>query len=1132
MKKIKNGFTLIEIIGIIILLGVIGLLVYPTIMRIIGDSKEDLYKKNVSEIERLAANWASLNESKLPTMDEMGYYIKIEVLKNEGFIEEDIINPKTEEPMLGCVGITYDKPKDKYTYKYYDDCSSFVKPTLSKFNASIAENEYGWRNKDFYVTLESEYLDYYDYCIGDNKCEPNIRMDNASEKILINQEGIKYVCAKGTNKVGITAIECMLYRLDKTKPNVGKIIFSGTTGLDNWFVSDVAVTTTKSTDNLSGIASNTLSPNVTKITVDTKGTTYTLTARDLAGNESSASYAVKVDKTKPIAGVLAINGTLGDNGWYKSNVSFTAANGSDATSGHNKTTINISSITSDTKGTKVIVTTMDNAGNKQTSEQIVKVDKTAPIPGTLVINGKKGFGEWYLSDVTFNVKNGSDSTSGHSNTTSTHTGVAGNTDGTEVMVTTKDVAGNTATRKYIIRIDKNEPTAGTLIINGTLGNNGWYISNVKLSASDVAGVTSTLNITEITSDTKGTEVTMTSTNNKTGAVKVTKHNVKVDKTKPTVGGLVIHGTKGNGDWYKSNVTFSVKNGSDSTSGHATTTSSITSITKDTKGTKVVVTTKDKAGNTSTKNYTVKMDKTAPKIEMVNPTNGNWTNKNIEITSNFSDNISGIVPSSLAWSDDNTNWHNYSNTNTTTFKDTWSGEGNRTGYNKVCDYAGNCSTTSTPIRIDKTNPIVGELVVASGTLGTNGWYTSNVVFSVKNGSDALSGHGSTTSSISSITTNTKGTNVVVTTKDKAGNSTAKTYTFKVDKNAPTITPKYSTVTIGSISEVNVSDLFIINYSTSGGSIKCNVAKTSNIKGVNNPLKCTATGGNGLTASASIIVKNPLVSIAVTKNPNKMEYRLGDAFDKTGMVVTATYKDGTTRAVTNYTLSMETRESDSRGNKRDGGYGLNYLYPERNDKKNIIDISYTEDSVTATTNIGINTYIYPDQVVKYYVVASYYDIYDISDINWSNPTHYFGIYGDYRSYDNDYSNTTYGCKYTVGSNYLLSTSTNKNYMCTLKYDFYTLITDGSYWDSGYYEKDRNYILTRTNNVGYSSETAIWLSDIDNNASADSQNDTLTVDELRPTWYMGVACNRGTCTIRHTMNSLKVSGKSYPIVVEAGF
>ena len=1048
MKKIKNGFTLIEIIGIIILLGVIGLLVYPTIMRIIGDSKEDLYKKNVSEIERLAANWASLNESKLPTMDEMGYYIKIEVLKNEGFIEEDIINPKTEEPMLGCVGITYDKPKDKYTYKYYDDCSSFVKPTLSKFNASIAENEYGWRNKDFYVTLESEYLDYYDYCIGDNKCEPNIRMNNASEKILINQEGIKYVCAKGTNKVGITAIECMLYRLDKTKPNVGKIIFSGTTGLDNWFVSDVAVTTTKSTDNLSGIASNTLSPNVTKITVDTKGTTYTLTARDLAGNESSASYAVKVDKTKPIAGVLAINGTLGDNGWYKSNVSFTAANGSDATSGHNKTTINISSITSDTKGTKVIVTTMDNAGNKQTSEQIVKVDKTAPIPGTLVINGKKGFGEWYLSDVTFNVKNGSDSTSGHSNTTSTHTGVAGNTDGTEVMVTTKDVAGNTATRKYIIRIDKNEPTAGTLIINGTLGNNGWYISNVKLSASDVAGVTSTLNITEITSDTKGTEVTMTSTNNKTGAVKVTKHNVKVDKTKPTVGGLVIHGTKGNGDWYKSDLTFSVTNGGDNTSGHLNTSSNLTSLTTDTKGTTVTITTKDMAGNTSTKNYTVKMDKNAPKIEMVNPTNGNWTNKNIEITSNFSDNISGIVPSSLAWSDDNTNWHNYSNTSTTTFKDTWSGEGNRTGYNRVCDYAGNCSTTSTPIRIDKTNPIVGELVVASGTLGTNGWYTSNVVFSVKNGSDALSGHGSTTSSISSITTNTKGTNVVVTTKDKAGNSTAKTYTFKVDKNAPTITPKYSTVTIGSISEVNVSDLFIINYSISGGYVTCNVNKTKDIKAVNNPLRCTVKGGNGLIAEARINVKNQLASIAVTTPPNKTLYSVGSAFDKTGMVVTAYYKDGTSKVVTNYTIeSSVTRYGSSHIGKVKKNWGINYLYPTRRDLDEYDDliITYTEDGVTKTTTTPITVAIYANQV-KNIVIAS-----ELASVNVSKVTNYYSNPGGTShiktSYEIPTDNEYY--RYEVGSNYIRLHSLKAGYYSSDLIRVHFELYDGTIFRAGYFE-----------------------------------------------------------------------------------
>ena len=681
--------------------------------------------------------------------------------------------------------------------------------------ASSSENEHGWRNKDFYVSLSGEYFENYYYCIDNKKCEPNIMVTDVNKTIAFNEEGIKYVCAYGTNKSGETESICEKYKLDKTKPVIGSIVFSGKQGLNNWFVSDVTVNVTESTDALSGIDNNILSPSETSITKDTKGTTYTLTAKDKAGNISSVSYAVKIDKTKPILGTLTISGT-----------------------------------------------------------------------------------------------------------------------------------------------------------------------------------------------------------------------------------------KGNNDWYKSDVVFSVKDGSDSMSGHASTTSSITSITKDTKGTKVILTTKDNAGNTTTKEYIIKMDKTAPKIEMVNPTNGNWTNKNIEITSNFSDNISGIVPSSLAWSDDNTNWHNYSNTSTTTFKDTWSGEGNRTGYNKVCDYAGNCSTTSTPIRIDKTDPIVGELVVASGTLGTNGWYTSNVVFSVKNGSDALSGHGSTTSSISSITTNTKGTNVVVTTKDKAGNSTAKTYTFKVDKNAPTITPKYSTVTIGSISEVNVSDLFIINYSISGGYVTCNVNKTKDIKAVNNPLRCTVKGGNGLIAEARINVKNQLASIAVTTPPNKTLYSVGSAFDKTGMVVTAYYKDGTSKVVTNYTIeSSVTRYGSSHIGKVKKNWGINYLYPTRRDLDEYDDliITYTEDGVTKTTTTPITVAIYANQV-KNIVIAS-----ELASVNVSKVTNYYSNPGGTShiktSYEIPTDNEYY--RYEVGSNYIRLHSLKAGYYSSDLIRVHFELYDGTIFRAGYFE-----------------------------------------------------------------------------------
>lgn len=43
-----------------------------------------------------------------------------------------------------------------------------------------------------------------------------------------------------------------------------------------------------------------------------------------------------------------------------------------------------------------------------------------------------------------------------------------------------------------------------------------------------------------------------------------------------------------------------------------------------------------------------------------------------------------------------------------------------------------------------------------------------------------------------------------------------------------------------------------------------------------------------------------SIEITKQPKKTEYRGGDKFDPTGMVVTAVYKDGTSEPITNYSI----------------------------------------------------------------------------------------------------------------------------------------------------------------------------------------------------------------------------------------
>lgn len=50
---------------------------------------------------------------------------------------------------------------------------------------------------------------------------------------------------------------------------------------------------------------------------------------------------------------------------------------------------------------------------------------------------------------------------------------------------------------------------------------------------------------------------------------------------------------------------------------------------------------------------------------------------------------------------------------------------------------------------------------------------------------------------------------------------------------------------------------------------------------------------------------ITSISVTKNPDKLRYYEGDAFDPAGMIVTAVYSDGSSKEITEYKLSVKSQ-----------------------------------------------------------------------------------------------------------------------------------------------------------------------------------------------------------------------------------
>lgn len=90
----KKGFTLAELLGVLVILAAILLIIMPIVDKTIKEGKNDLYDKQINSIKLAMELWLTDNAK----LDE-GEYIVITLsqLKDAGLIEFDIKNPKTEE---------------------------------------------------------------------------------------------------------------------------------------------------------------------------------------------------------------------------------------------------------------------------------------------------------------------------------------------------------------------------------------------------------------------------------------------------------------------------------------------------------------------------------------------------------------------------------------------------------------------------------------------------------------------------------------------------------------------------------------------------------------------------------------------------------------------------------------------------------------------------------------------------------------------------------------------------------------------------------------------------------------------------------------------------------------------------
>lgn len=179
----KKGFTLIELIGVIVIIALLALLITPVVTSVINNSKEKLYQNTLKNIELSAKDWFSDEENmdKLPKNFET-CYINLSELKDAGIVDKDIRNPKTDTPLSDeLINIIITKNANSYNYEIKDDgtysgspCSKIVinsnQPTLSAtnyqgykktFNLAISYSNLkspDLNNLEYYVSSSSDSL--------------------------------------------------------------------------------------------------------------------------------------------------------------------------------------------------------------------------------------------------------------------------------------------------------------------------------------------------------------------------------------------------------------------------------------------------------------------------------------------------------------------------------------------------------------------------------------------------------------------------------------------------------------------------------------------------------------------------------------------------------------------------------------------------------------------------------------------------------------------------------------------------------------------------------------------------------------------------------------------------------------
>jgi len=118
----KKAFTLIELIGVITILGLIAIIAFPPLLKQIKGTKGKIDEATEILITTGASDYIEENKNDFPKTSGNIYCIKLQTLVDDNKVSKDLVDSEGNELDLGKY-VKVEILNNQYTYDIVDSCT-------------------------------------------------------------------------------------------------------------------------------------------------------------------------------------------------------------------------------------------------------------------------------------------------------------------------------------------------------------------------------------------------------------------------------------------------------------------------------------------------------------------------------------------------------------------------------------------------------------------------------------------------------------------------------------------------------------------------------------------------------------------------------------------------------------------------------------------------------------------------------------------------------------------------------------------------------------------------------------------------------------------------------------------------